>query len=76
MRFLLLPCIFCIFQIDIGIYCVFCAYGERCVVYFTGSRFLLLTLDSEMAYFSFFVRLLTICLFSFKTHAIQEKFIA
>ena len=32
----------------------------------------LLTVDSEIT-FSFSVRLLRICLFSFKTHAIQEK---
>ena len=35
----------------------------------------LLTVDSEMAFF-LSVRLLKICLFSFKTRAIQEKFVA
>ena len=35
----------------------------------------LLTVDSEMA-FSFSIRSLRVCLFSFKTHAVQEKFMA
>ena len=35
----------------------------------------LLTVDSEMA-FSFSIRSLRVCLFSFKTHVIQEKIIA
>ena len=35
----------------------------------------LLTVDSEMA-FSLSIRSLGVCLFSFKTHAVQEKFIA
>ena len=36
----------------------------------------LLTVDSEMAFFSFSVRSLRVCLFSFKTHSVQEKVIA
>ena len=33
----------------------------------------LLTLDSEMVFFSFSSRSLRMCLFSFKTHSVQEK---
>ena len=33
----------------------------------------LLTVDSEMAFFSFYIRSLRSCLFSFQTHAVQEK---
>ena len=38
----------------------------------------LLTVDSEIAFFLSFHSLaeLRVCLFSFKTHAVQEKFIA
>ena len=36
----------------------------------------LLTVDSEMAFFFFSIRSLRVCLFSFKTHAVQEKIIA
>ena len=36
----------------------------------------LLTVDSEMAFFPFSIRSLRVCLFSFKTHAVQEKFCA
>ena len=36
----------------------------------------LLTVDSEIAFFSFSIRSLRVCLFSFKNHAVQEKLIA
>ena len=36
----------------------------------------LLTVDSEMFFFSFSIRSLRLCLFSFQTHADQEKNIA
>ena len=36
----------------------------------------LLTVDSEMAFFFFSIRSLRVCLFSFKTHSVQEKIIA
>ena len=36
----------------------------------------LLTVDSEMAFFSFSIRSLRVCLFSFKTDSAQEKFFA
>ena len=36
----------------------------------------LLTVYSEMGFFSFSIRSLGVCLFSFKTCAVQEKFIA
>ena len=36
----------------------------------------LLTVDSEMAFFSFYIRSLRLCLFSFQTYAVQEKNIA
>ena len=36
----------------------------------------LLTVDSEMAFFLFHSLAEGVCLFSFKTHAFQEKFIA
>ena len=36
----------------------------------------LLTFNSEMAIFSHSIRSLRVCFFSFKTHAVQETFIA
>ena len=36
----------------------------------------LLTVDSEMAFFSFSIRSLRLCLLSFKTQSVQEKIIA
>ena len=36
----------------------------------------LLTVDPEMAFFSFSIRSLRVCLFPFKTHSVQEKIIA
>ena len=36
----------------------------------------LLTVNFEMAFFLFSMRSLRVCLFSFKTHAVQEKIIA
>ena len=36
----------------------------------------LLTVDSKMAFLSFSICLLKVCLFSFKTHSVQVKIIA